>query len=67
MKAREIIKKFGGIRPMATALGLAPHTRVQQWYERESIPLKHAPAILNAARKRKISLRMVDFFEDLGK
>lgn len=63
MKAREIIKKFGGIRPLATALGFSPHTRVQQWYERESIPLRHAPAILQAAKKRKISLKMDDFFE----
>ena len=49
---------------MATALGFKPHTRVQQWYERGNIPLRHVPLILEVAKKRRIRLRMQDFFEN---
>lgn len=62
MQHRDIIKKFGGVRPMARILGHEHHTRVQQWHARQAIPLRYAPEILQAAKKHKIKLRLADFF-----
>ena len=44
----EIIERFGGIRPMASKLGIAV-TTVQGWKERDHIPKGRLPQIIAAA------------------
>ncbi|MAS86686.1 MAG: hypothetical protein CMH30_01705 [Micavibrio sp.] len=51
--ASQIIKKFGGIRPMATKTGIAV-TTVQGWKNRNSIPENRVEEILAAAEKHGI-------------
>ena len=53
--ALAVITAFGGIRPMAKALGVAVST-VQGWKERGAIPANRHEAILNAARAQKVEL-----------
>lgn len=50
-----VFEKFGGIRPMAAALGLA-HSTVKAWHYARSIPDWRHDAILNAAKGAKIAL-----------
>lgn len=54
-EAERIIAAFGGIRPMAKALGIAV-TTVQGWKERGAIPLKRAAEIREAAARAGIDL-----------
>ncbi len=51
----EIIDRFGGIRPMASKLGVAV-TTVQGWKERGHIPEGRFPQIVEAAAKHGIDL-----------
>ncbi len=51
----EVIERFGGIRPMATKLGVAV-TTVQGWKERGHIPPGRWQQIANAAAKHGIDL-----------
>lgn len=44
----EIIERLGGIRPVAKRLG-KPHTTVQGWSERSSIPMEHWPGLVQVA------------------
>ena len=60
-QAEFIIEKFGGVRPMASALG-APPTTIQGWKERGFIPARRQSAVLAAARARGIELGPADFF-----
>src|SRR5690606_34168237 len=53
--ALAIIEAFGGIRPMAKALGLAVST-VQGWKERAAIPANRHDQIRAAARDNNIAL-----------
>ncbi|MCB9964631.1 MAG: hypothetical protein H6855_00920 [Rhodospirillales bacterium] len=53
--AVEVIEKFGGIRPMASKLGVAV-TTIQGWKKRGSIPSGRFDDIINAANENKISL-----------
>lgn len=53
--AREIITRFGGIRPMAAKLGVAVST-VQGWRERGAIPKARHGQILEAARSHGVAL-----------
>jgi uroporphyrinogen-III synthase len=54
-EAERIIAAFGGIRPMAKALGLA-FTTVQGWKERGAIPLKRMAEIRESAARDGIDL-----------
>ncbi|WP_343564587.1 carph-isopro domain-containing protein [Kiloniella sp. b19] len=52
---QEIINAFGGLRPLAKALGVAVST-VQGWKERDSIPAARHEEILKAAADKSITL-----------
>lgn len=54
-KAEQIIERFGGIRPMAKAMGIAV-TTVQGWKKRQSIPLARKEDVLTAAAAHHIDL-----------
>lgn len=54
-KAEKIIERFGGIRPMATKLGI-PVTTVQGWKKRDSIPDNRLDDVLAVARMHRIDL-----------
>lgn len=53
--AGAIIEKFGGIRPMATKMGVAV-TTVQGWKKRDAIPAARLEETLEAAKEHKIDL-----------
>ena len=53
--AAHVIRCFGGIRPMATLLGVAVST-VQGWKERGAIPQNRHQAILEAAERHGVDL-----------
>lgn len=55
-----IVKAFGGIRPMATAIGKTPST-VQSWKARGSIPDEHKLLIWNTACEKKVPLTAEHF------
>lgn len=46
MTDAEIIKRLGGIRPVARKLGHRNHTTVQGWLERNRIPEWRKPEVL---------------------
>ncbi len=51
----DVIERFGGIRPMATKLGIAA-TTIQGWKKRESIPDSRIRDIIEVAYKNQIDL-----------
>lgn len=53
--AARIIEKFGGIRPMATKMGV-PVTTVQGWKQRNAIPLSRREDIVQAAKENGVDL-----------
>lgn len=53
--AEQVIARFGGLRPMASKMGLAVST-VQGWKNRGHIPLSRHEEIRAAARKHEIEL-----------
>lgn len=53
--ASEVIEKFGGIRPMATKMGVAP-TTVQGWKKRNTIPDNRIDDVVQAANENNIPL-----------
>ena len=53
----EIIERFGGIRPMASKLGVAV-TTVQGWKERSHIPEGRFPQIIAAAAEHGVDIGM---------
>ena len=59
---RWIIAAFGGVRPLAEALGHAHPTTVQAWKRRGVIPVRQIPAVIAAAEARGIGLKPEDFF-----
>ncbi len=54
--ADELIKSFGGIRPMASKMGI-PVTTVQGWKKRNSIPASRKQEIIKAAQENDIDLK----------
>lgn len=60
--ASRIIKRFGGIRPMASALGVSPST-VQTWSEGGFIPARRQQEVLAAAKDKGVDLSPADFFD----
>ena len=57
-----IIARFGGVRPLAEALGHAHPTTVQAWKRRKVIPVRQIPAVIAAAQARGLALGPEDFF-----
>src|SRR4051812_12247914 len=57
-----IIARFGGVRPLAEALGHAHPTTVQAWKRRKIIPVRQIPAVIAAAAARGLTLTPEDFF-----
>jgi hypothetical protein len=57
--AQGVIARFGGIRPMASTLGLAVST-VQGWRERGAIPARHHARVLEAAADQGIEIDPAD-------
>lgn len=55
LQADPVIAAFGGIRPMAARLNMAPST-VQGWKDRYTIPVAQVDAVLNAAEEDGIHL-----------
>jgi hydroxyethylthiazole kinase-like uncharacterized protein yjeF len=69
--AGAIIALFGGVRPMARALGAATGktvsaSTVQGWGERGRIPAQRQADVLAAARARGLTLSAADFFAPAG-
>lgn len=57
----KIIETFGGVRPLARAIG-RPVSTVQSWKDRGSIPDDHKSAVLITANELGIPLVPADFF-----
>ena len=57
-----IIARFGGVRPLAEALGHAYPTTVQAWKRRKVIPVRQIPAVISAAAACGLALKPEDFF-----
>ncbi len=62
--AQDIIEKFGGIRPMASKIGVAV-TTVQGWKKRNVIPGNRKDAVVAAAKEHDIDVS--SFFPDAPK
>lgn len=62
MNGASIIERFGGVRPLARRLGMAPST-VQHWKDIDRIPADHQQAVLECGRSLKPPLRPNDFFK----
>ncbi len=56
-----IIAKFGGLRPMARAIGRAPQT-VHSWRVVGRIPAQHQAGVLATARDLGLDVTPVSFF-----
>ncbi|WP_147385902.1 carph-isopro domain-containing protein [Paracoccus sp. JM45] len=59
-----IVEIFGGVRPMARAIGRATST-VQSWKDRQSIPDEHKPHVLQVALAHGYCVTPSDFFPSL--
>jgi len=57
----KIVGVFGGVRPMAAAIGRNPST-VMSWKVRGSIPDQHKPGVLASATELGLDLTPDDFF-----
>ncbi len=53
--AAEIIERFGGIRPMATKLGV-PVTTVQGWKQRNAIPMNRRDDIIRVSKELDVDV-----------
>lgn len=70
--ASRIIARLGGVPAVAQIAGV-DHSTVHRWmYSKDrkgtggTIPSRHIPALLQAARDRKIRLQLKDFFEGIA-
>jgi len=59
--ADHIIGKFGGLTVLSKELGHKNPTTVQGWKERGSIPSRHFPDILAAAKRLNVEINPEDF------
>ena len=62
-QAEKIIAKFGGVRPLARALGHNNPSTVQGWTRRGYVPAWHQRAVLQAAQREQVDLKPEHFFE----
>ena len=65
VKAAPLIKAFGGIRPMASKLGV-PVSTVQGWKQRDAVPASRIAEIEAAAKANDIALEPHDTAETPG-
>lgn len=64
--AFRIIRKFGGIRPMASKLRETPPSTIQGWMERGTIPIRRAPEIISASSDLPDPVTAFDFIPQPG-
>lgn len=62
---KEIVAKFGGIKPMQLAMHHPNHTTITGWLKRETIPEKQRPAVLWASQQVNAQVVPEDFIQDL--
>ena len=62
--AERIIEKFGGLTPLAKALGHKNISTVQGWKERGIIPALQQPNVMSAGKQMNIPIHPADFFEE---
>lgn len=62
MNGAAIIERFGGVRPLARLLGVAPST-VQYWKDVDLIPSRHQPLIFEAGQALTPPLQPDAFFK----
>jgi hypothetical protein len=60
-QAKKIITKFGGVYPLARALGHKNPTTVQGWLSRGFVPPRQHERIWDAAKRDGIDLSLSDF------
>jgi hypothetical protein len=60
MQHKHIIEKFGGVRPMATALEHKNPTTVAAWKLNNKIPRWRWHEVLTAARKLRLGIKETD-------
>jgi len=60
-QAKRIIQKFGGVYPMARALGHKNPTTVQGWLNRGFIPPRQHNGVWEAAQRGGVDLNLADF------
>lgn len=60
-QAKRIIDKFGGIYPLARALGHKNPTTVQGWLVRGFVPPRQHEPVWEAAKREGIDLSLADF------
>jgi len=61
-QSTHIISLFGGIRPLAKALGHNNPSTVQGWLRRGYIPARQQAAVLDAAKRADIPFTTREFF-----
>jgi len=54
----DVIDRFGGVRPMAAALGHKNPSTVQGWKERGVIPVRQIPSVIEAAESDGVSVSL---------
>ena len=57
----DVIKAFGGVRPIAEAIGVDPKLAIH--WPRRGIPAKHWPVVERAAAARDITITAFDLRE----
>jgi hypothetical protein len=60
-QAKRIIEKFGGVYPLARALGHRNPTTVQGWLSRGFIPPRQHEPIWEAAKRDGVAVSLADF------
>jgi hypothetical protein len=60
MSVRSVIRLFGGVRPLARALGHVNPTTVHGWYVRGVVPWPQVPVVIEAAAQRGLSVDVAD-------
>jgi len=58
-----IFERFGGVRPLARAVG-APHTTVHYWSRNGFIPRWWHDRVIQAAQAQNIDVQPIDFVSD---
>lgn len=61
MSGKIIIERFGGVRPLARRLQVAPST-VQHWKDVDQIPASHQQTVLDCGKDLMPPLQATDFF-----
>lgn len=61
MCVRSVISKFGGVRPLARALGHANPSTVQGWWSRSQIPWRLVEQVIEVGAQRGITIELADF------